>query len=173
MIPTSKPLFSLTAADIMSASPVVLHENMSLKGAARRLVEAAVTGAPVVNSEGRCVGVLSATDFVHRMQREHGGPAACAVSPAFCAPWQLEQSETEPDEAVHDHMTRGPVTVAAAATLGQLALMMIDGHIHRLIVTDKDNKPVGVVSAIDVLAAVARAHQAAMTASTIKETAAC
>src|SRR5262249_44142043 len=69
MTAVTKPLFSLTAADLMTAPLVTVSEEMSLRGAAHRLAQAAVTGAPVVNGNGRCVGVLSATDFVHWVDR--------------------------------------------------------------------------------------------------------
>jgi predicted transcriptional regulator len=35
--------------------------------------------------------------------------------------------------------------------------MMMDAHIHRVIVVDSENRPIGVVSSTDILAAVARA----------------
>src|SRR6185369_2285054 len=100
MIPSTKSLFSLTAADLMSASVVMVPEDMSLKGAAHLLAQAAVTGAPVVNARGRCVGVLSATDFVHWMDRDHRSIAACAASPAFCSSWTIVDPETLPDVTV-------------------------------------------------------------------------
>jgi len=160
MLPSIKPLFELTAADLMSAPLVVVPEDMSLKAAAHRLAQASVTGAPVVNREGRCVGVLSATDFVHWMDRQQGGPVACAVSPAFWAAWQIVEATGLPDAVVFDYMTRDPVTAFASATLGELARKMIDVHIHRVIVVDKTGKPIGIVSSTDVLAAVIRADQA-------------
>jgi len=160
MVVTSKTLFRLTAADLMSASLVLIPEEMSLKGAAHQLAQASVTGAPVVNHEGRCVGVLSATDFVHWMDRDEQGVAACAAAPAFCASWQIVDHDKIPDATVRDYMTRDPVMVVASATLGELARKMIDVHIHRVIVTDFSNKPIGIVSSTDILAAVVRADQA-------------
>jgi CBS-domain-containing membrane protein len=49
----------------MSRDVVMLSDRMSLQGAARILSRAQVSGAPVVNEEGRLVGVLSAVDFLH------------------------------------------------------------------------------------------------------------
>jgi CBS domain-containing protein len=165
MVPAAKPLFSMTAADLMSATLVMVPEEMSLKGAAHLLAQGAVSGAPVVNSEGGCVGVLSATDFVHWMDREHGGPAACAASPASKAAPQMVDTAELPDQAVRDYMTPNPVTVFATATIGELARNMIDVHIHRVIVVDKSGKPIGIVSSTDLLAALAHAEQAHRTAS--------
>jgi predicted transcriptional regulator len=41
--------------------------------------------------------------------------------------------------------------------IGDLARMMIDAHIHRLIVVDDAGRPAGVVSSTDLLAALAAA----------------
>jgi len=160
---TTEDLFGLTAADLMSASLILIPEEMSLKEAAHRLAQAGVTGAPVVNREGRCIGVLSATDFVHWMDRNRDGPAACAASPAFCVSSQLVDPDKLPDATVRDYMTHGPITVAATASLGELARKMTDVHIHRLIVMDKNGKPIGLVSTTDIMTAVAQAHQARTT----------
>ena len=62
MVETEKRLMRLSAADIMSRNVVVLPREMSLPGAARMLAQAGVTGAPVVDAGGRCIGVLSATE---------------------------------------------------------------------------------------------------------------
>jgi predicted transcriptional regulator len=159
MVTESKPLFNLTASDLMSTALVMVPQEMSLKGAAHLLAQAAVTGAPVVDQQGHCVGVLSATDFVHWMEREHQVRAACATSPAFFAAWQMLDTDALPDQDVRDCMTHDPVMVLASATIGELARKMIDVHIHRLIVVDKNNKPIGIVSSTDLLAALAKADQ--------------
>src|SRR5262245_55009740 len=60
----SKPLLALTARDLMTTDVVSVPQEMSLQGAARLLSRASISGAPVVDADGRCVGVLSATDFM-------------------------------------------------------------------------------------------------------------
>jgi CBS domain-containing protein len=57
-------------------------------------------------------------------------------------------------------MTPDLVAAPAATTLGDLSRMMRDAHIHRVIVVDKEGRPIGVVSSTDVLAAVAHADAA-------------
>jgi CBS-domain-containing membrane protein len=149
---------SLTAADLMTESVVMIPEEMSLQGAAHLLTQARVTGAPVINSEGCCVGVLSATDFVHWIDRTRGG-ASHRPSASVWFAWQIIDPEALPEDAVHNYMTRDAVFVQAGVLIGELSRMMIDAHIHRLIVIDPDRRPVGIVSSTDVLAAVAQAHE--------------
>jgi CBS domain-containing protein len=60
----AKPFLSLTAADLMSTHVMTIPHQMSLRDAARLLSRSNISGAPVVDAEGRCLGVLSSSDFV-------------------------------------------------------------------------------------------------------------
>jgi CBS-domain-containing membrane protein len=152
---------ALIAADLMSPTVVTIPQDMSLRGAAHLLAQADISGAPVVDTAGRCIGVLSARDFV--AWADHGaecGKRRSHASDCFCSDWKLMDAETLPDETVECLMTADPVTAAHTTPIGTLAQMMVDARIHRVIVLDRIGRPVGVVSSTDVLAAVARAAQA-------------
>ena len=156
MVTTTKPLLALTAADLMSRDVVAIPQEMSLRAAAHLLAQAAISGAPVVDSEGRCVGVLSATDFIHWAEKP--APAVArhlAVAVPMCADWQIMDLELLPADEVRAFMTPDPVTVPSSTVIGTLARHMMDAHIHRLIVVDANQVPVGVVSSTDILSAVA------------------
>src|SRR5262245_49669106 len=128
----------------MSPATVLVPEDMSLQGAARLLSHARVSGAPVVNADGRCVGVISTTDFLHWAER--GKRAAAAPSQGcVCSAWQIVDAGGLPPEAVRDYMTADPVTAAASLSVGALARRMLDAHIHRVIVVDGAGRPTGVV----------------------------
>jgi CBS domain-containing protein len=169
MAPALKSLLNLTATDLMSASVVMIPEEMSLQGAAHLLAQAHVTGVPVVNHEGRCVGVLSSTDVVRWVEKNRGGHHATADRSSFCSVWQIVDPSELPEDAVHNYMTRDPVIVAPTTSIGALARMMIDAHIHRVIVVDHRGRPTGIVSTTDVLAALARADQARATSTEPEE----
>src|SRR5262245_16523498 len=64
MIAQAKRLLDLTAGDLMSHNLIVLHQTTSVREAARTLMQGFISGAPVVNEQGRCVGVISTTDFL-------------------------------------------------------------------------------------------------------------
>src|SRR5271156_5679968 len=102
MAPATKPLLSLTAGELMTASVVMVPEEMSLQGAAHLLTQACVTGAPVVNKEGRCVGVLSGTDFVHWVDKNRD-TGSQPRSPSVCFAWQIVDPESLPEDAVHNY----------------------------------------------------------------------
>jgi CBS-domain-containing membrane protein len=199
---TTKPLTCLTAADVMTRDVVRLREEMPLRDAAHRLRQAQISGAPVVDEQGRCVGVLSAVDYLRRAEEEKCGteqvpvpacpyqvtgrlltgeeavictlaegccPLQAAVRPTtggrhtvLCAlpgglPGSPQQAiDNLPDGAVRRYMTRDVVTAGPEMRLSGLARMMIDAHIHRVIVLDSDRRPVGVVASTDLLVALAR-----------------
>jgi CBS domain-containing protein len=82
---TMRPLTSLTAGDLMSRDVIQVPETMPLREAARLLLQHQISGAPVVDPNGACVGVLSLNDLVHWMEYKNGGSAAKHVAlPLTC-----------------------------------------------------------------------------------------
>lgn len=157
----NKPLFALTANDLMTQTLVIVPQEMSLQGAAHLLMQAQVTGAPVVDGEGKCMGVLSSTDFVHVVEKNSHAKQPCnCESSGFFTSSQIVEPAEEKMQLVRDFMTRNPVVISASTNIGDLAQLMINAHIHRVIVCNDEGRPVGLVSSTDILAAMARAFQA-------------
>lgn len=69
--------------------------------------------------------------------------------------WQMVNLENIPEEEVRRFMTADPVTVRPDTTIRTLARMMIDAHIHRIIVVNDEQWPVGILSSTDLLAVLA------------------
>jgi CBS domain-containing protein len=129
---------------------------MSLRAAAHLLSEMQVSGAPVVDETGECIGVLSATDFMHSV----GYGERCLRRPSFdscCfhSAWQVGDEDKLPMDEVGSYMTTDLVTASPGTPIAELAREMIEAHIHRIIVVDARHRPIGVVSSTDILAAVA------------------
>lgn len=153
----AKPLLQLTANDLMARDVILIPKEMSLRAAARLLSRSRISGAPVVDADGRCIGVVSATDFVRWAEIDRDAAAAApADTDCHCA-WQVVEPEELPADQVDRYMSRDPVMVLPDAPIGELARLMLDAHIHRVIVRDVCNRPVGIVSSTDILAAVASA----------------
>ncbi len=70
-----KPFFMLTAADLMSRDVVSIPIDTPLRDAARKLAEAGIHGAPVVDSEGRCVGAFSSSDLARWARNQDAPPS--------------------------------------------------------------------------------------------------
>ncbi len=133
-------LLTLKIKDVMTRQVVCVGKDQTLSEAARLFVERRISGAPVVDDEGRCVGVLSATDYVHRerLLRED---------------WSNDANA----ERVHQRMSAGARSVQAEQTLLTAARLMCEAHVHRLPVLDTDGKPVGLITSMDVAAALVNA----------------
>jgi CBS-domain-containing membrane protein len=158
MLTTTKPLLELTASELMSRDLVTIPRQMSLRAAAHLLAQADITGAPVVDDEGRCVGMLSSTDVMHWVDREAlpHREVARAIKGVLCDDWSVVDLQRLPAEPVCQFMTRDVVTSNPDTGIGELASRMIDAHIHRIVIADGQGRPVGIVSSTDILAAVAR-----------------
>ncbi len=53
---------------------------------------------------------------------------------------------------VRDLMHRGLITCRQNAALGQVAVLLTQHHVHALVVVDRDNRPLGIMSDYDLLA---------------------
>lgn len=153
----SKPFLALTASDLMTAPVTTIPQDMSLREAARLLCGSSISGAPVVDKDGRCLGVLSSSDFVTRAGQE--GEAT-----SFIAPWgEMISIDDSPDDEIRHYMTAQTVTVTPMTPIGELAQMMVDAHIHRvlvMVVADQD-RPLGIVTSTGILSALATAARRA------------
>jgi CBS domain-containing protein len=155
----TKPFLGLTAADLMTAPVLTIPQETPLREAARLLSQSSISGAPVVDPEGRCVGVLSSSDFV-TWAKEGGDPGKRSEATCFIAPWgEWINIEDSPESEIRHFMTVQPVTAAPQTPIAELAQQMVAAHIHRLLVVDQD-RACGIVSSTDILAAVAHAAQA-------------
>src|SRR5690242_179750 len=115
----TKPLLAQTAADLMSGPVRTIPQHMSLREAARLLAREHISGAPVVDLGGRCVGMLSATDFVRR--------AAEAGTPTVREPadWNCVDVEGLSEEEVGECMTADPVVVTTGTDIRSVARLML------------------------------------------------
>jgi CBS-domain-containing membrane protein len=118
--------------------------------AAMILTAKEVSAAPVVSDQGRCMGIISTTDFAKCA-------AATAAEPQstdrLCPPELRLEATSAYDQPVTAYMTAAVQTIKADAPLVTAARMMCAQHYHRLIVLDDAQRPVGVISTMDIVAA--------------------
>ncbi len=122
--------------DIMQQGIISVSPELALKDFQELHTGEDISGAPVTGSDGRLVGVASKTDIVRALADE--------VS---------QRDILTPELTVEDVMTTDVVTVRPEAELREVARMMIDGNLHRVIVTEGD-EVLGIVTTFDLLASV-------------------
>src|SRR6516165_7876193 len=102
-----KALLKLTAADLISTPVRTIPQEMSLREAAHLFTRERISGAPVVDADGKCLGVLSSSDFVTWAGKDGSGQAI-----HFIAPWgEMIDITDSPGSEIRHYMTAQPVTV--------------------------------------------------------------
>lgn len=140
------------AKDIMSHQPVTLRAEMSCDQAAALLTSNQITGAPVVDTHGSLLGVMTLQDLL-KAETSIRYPT-CFYTPS----WLDEVIGNNPCTAEHgeglvsEYFHRDTHTAFPDTPVAVLAEMMLKHHIHRVIIVQKDEmKPIGIVTAFDLL----------------------
>jgi CBS domain-containing protein len=153
-------LRTLRVADVVERHIVTVSANETMAAAAATLLGSGISGAPVVDETGRCVGILSAGDFVRR-EATRGDESSCVgtrrAEPAADAAQPTLPLDELGAQLVSAHMTQAVQPISAEATLAQAARVMCAAHVHRLPVLDAGGVPVGMLTALDIVAALANA----------------
>lgn len=149
-------LKSLRVSDCMSTNVVPLLAHQSMSQAAQLLCEHGISGGPVVDDQGRCVGMLSAADFMRREFTPTDGLGASAYAKSAHdrtgeGDLPLEITEIFLD-TVSRHMSPAVQSVRADTPLVEAARMMCGCHVHRLPVLDQQGRPEGMLTALDLSA---------------------
>lgn len=142
--------------DVMQTAVVTLCPAMSARDAERILGEHRISGAPIVDDEGRVLGVVSQSDLV---RLDAARPSNAAAGAFFSDVDDYRDLAALPaDESVvpvTSVMSREVLSVAPDAPLQQAARLMRKHHVHRLLVVE-DGVLRGVVTALDLLIALDR-----------------
>jgi predicted transcriptional regulator len=83
---------------------------------------------------------------------------ACREPHSVCLEWQMVDVESLPVDDVQHSMTAEPLTVGPSTPICDIARLLVNSVVQRVIVVDADKRPVGVVSSTDLVAALARAN---------------
>ncbi len=149
----------LKAKDIMNTEVFSVKDDMTVQELAGFLTEREILGAPVVDSEGEVVGVVSCTDIVQSTTTEANMLLEKSTPGFYEHGWE---NKLDPDEMVKLHvevneslpvreiMTPTVYTVPEDTSLSEIAKAMVAGRIHRLLVT-RGSRLVGIITTLDML----------------------
>ena len=146
--------------DVMNPDIMTVTDDMTTDELARYLTDREISGAPVVDSQGHLIGVVSMTDIARHLSEPPEFDSSRS-SPFYRHAADDEgvdgpgQPYVSGAATVRDVMTPVVHQVSAAAEMPEAARIMVEHHIHRLIVTE-GRQPVGIITSIDVLRVVAR-----------------
>jgi CBS domain-containing protein len=132
--------------DVMTTTVVTARPEMRVKLVVELLDRHRVTALPVIDDDGRLVGVVSEADVLRGALLPDRRAREIPV---------VTDGQTSP-VTVRDVMTTAPLSVSADADLAAAAATMVDTQVKSLPVVDGD-RVVGVVSRRDVISVLARA----------------
>jgi CBS domain-containing protein len=135
--------------DVMSRRVVAVHPETPLGEVIRLLLDREFRALPVVDAEGRLLGILTNSDLVER-----GGLGARVELLGALGGAALERELAGSgvrERTAADVMTRDVRCVGPDEALDRAAHLMAEGRIKRLPVVDEGGRLVGILSRVDVL----------------------
>jgi CBS domain-containing protein len=143
----------ITAKDIMTTQLTVLDPDMDFAAAAKILLDNHFNGAPVVNAEGKLVGILCQSDLVAQ-HKKLPVPTLITLLDSFIQLKPSKQLEKQASKiaalTVAEAMTADPVTVKPDSTIDTIAALMVDSNLHTLPVLE-DGQLIGIIGKEDIL----------------------
>jgi CBS domain-containing protein len=133
-----------TVEQVMTTSVVTVTPETPIAEVARILVERGISGLPVVDSEGKVLGIVSEGDL---LVREAGH-------------WSDEKHQARGGKVdartAGEAMTSPALTIEPFRAIRAVAEIMIESHVNRLPVVDPDGRLIGIVSRADLVRAFVR-----------------
>ena len=146
-----------TAGDLMTRDVAVVHPETSLLEAVKLMAQRRISGMPVVDGEGKIVGIMSEGDLVrwHEGYTERQAHWLDMLADGFeLAPAFLEGIQ-EQQRKVQSVMSPGVIAVSEGTPAREVASLMYAKNIKRVPVV-RDGKLVGIVARSDLIRALAQ-----------------
>lgn len=154
----------LPVKKIMSREVISVKEDMSVTSLVDLFVKSEITGAPVVNDEGKVVGVVSLSDVAHNCLQKGNIIHEEGKWGFYADTWQEQLDSEEIDKfhcdiadetCVKDIMSDVLIKIEEETPVVKAASTMFRSQIHRLIV-ERDSEIAGIVTTTDILKLVAQ-----------------
>lgn len=121
----------MIARDIMTSKVCTIRPEASAKEIAQLLYRERISGAPVVDADGKIIGIITEADIISKVDRE--------------------------GLSVGDIMSHEVIAVEEETPVNEIAALLTERKIKRVPVVS-DGKLVGIVSRADIVHAVAQGH---------------
>lgn len=151
----------MRAADVMTPTVITVDADTPVQQLAVLLSERGISGAPVVDSSGNMIGIVSEGDLLHRTElgTEKRGTRRRSWWLDHYASGAAQDYVKSHGRTVRDIMTRDVITVTEDTNLADVAMLLETRRVKRVPVV-RDGKVVGIVSRANLV----RALSATLTA---------
>jgi CBS domain-containing protein len=144
----------MRAIDVMARDVVTVHPETDVAEAVKLLAEHDVSALPIVDGEGKLLGILSEADLMHRVEIGTEKRRLWWQEAVTGAGTLAEEFAKSHGKKVGEIMTPEVVAVSEETPLSEIATLFERKRIKRVPVT-KDGKLVGVVSRSNLIQALA------------------
>ena len=149
----------LKAKDIMCSSVITVKLDSSIADVAETFHNKGISGAPVVDDDGKLVGIITESDLIDQNKKLHI-PTVVAIFDAVIYLESLRQFEKElkkmTGNKVKDLCSSDVITVDVDTPVNEIASIMADSHFHTIPVLD-NSLLVGIVGKDDIVKTMASA----------------
>ena len=133
-------------SDVMVTAVVGVQPAMSFKRTVQLLQEHRVSALPVVDRDGRLLGIVSETDLALKEEHQPSDPI-----PFFEGGGHREQRAKARGTRAADFMSTPVATVAPGASLNAAARLLHQRGVRHLPVVDHDGRLIGIITRRDLL----------------------
>jgi CBS domain-containing protein len=151
----------VSARDVMRTNVVTVSYAAPLSEVERLLVENQISGMPVTDAAGNVIGVVSLKDLVERYQEDPDSRPRRGHGYYHLSSEELNEVDfdsfdlpEESEDTAESIMTAEVYSVGPDAGLREIARVMAEHRIHRVLVTD-NARCVGLISTLEILDALA------------------
>jgi CBS-domain-containing membrane protein len=143
----------VTVADIMTRDIVAIDQDKPYKEIVEILISEGVSALPVVDAQGRVIGVVSEADLLHK--EEHADQTQGDSPPMFASSRTRQAWDKSSGRVAKDLMSSPVRTVRVDTPISKAARWLARSEVRRLFVVEGE-RVVGVMSRRDLLRAFLR-----------------
>lgn len=136
--------------DVMTKEVVCVREDAEIKEAARLLSENRISGMPVIDNEGKVIGVISEADILVSSGIKRESKISDILRHLS---GEIVVSDKR-GEKVGEIMTSPAITIGPEEDIRDAGRIMEEKGIKRLPVVDREGKIIGVISRADIVGAI-------------------
>jgi CBS domain-containing protein len=143
-----------TVAEIMTADPITVSPQTSLQEAIQILASKKISGLPVVNPQGKLVGIISETDLTWQATGVDTPPYIMFLDSVIYLQNPAKHNQEihkALGQTVEEAMSDRPVTIKATQLVREAARIMHEKKIRRLPVVDEQSELIGIITQGDVI----------------------
>ena len=140
------------AAELMTRSVIAISPEMSVDAIARLLSGRGISAAPVLDKAGQVLGVVTEADLIARLAGLKDPPMGFFRSLFTDPVARAERYARTHGVTARDIMTEGAISVGPEATADEIAHLMEEKNIRRVLVLE-NGRLLGIISRADLLRA--------------------